>query len=67
MSAPIAKSLHHWTEQEVAQLVTRLEEDAYDNVLAGLEDWKHLKCLQYTCPELVAPYSYLLELETDED
>ncbi|WP_287131138.1 DUF2555 domain-containing protein [Candidatus Cyanaurora vandensis] len=62
-----AKPLTDWTEQDAALLAERLERDEYTEIETALADWKLLKALQYSRPELVLPYSHLLELEPDED
>ncbi|WP_218082340.1 DUF2555 domain-containing protein [Anthocerotibacter panamensis] len=67
MTTTLHKPLDSWTLEDVTVLAERLERDQYPNVTDALEDWHLLKALQYARPELVAPYSHLLELETDED
>jgi hypothetical protein len=66
-SEPMTKDIVLWTAQEVAQLASRLEADAYTTIFDSLKDWEQLKRLQYVRPDLVKPYVHLLELEEDED
>lgn len=51
------------TEEDVANLAQRLEEDAYSSAFEGLEDWHLLRSLAFQRPELVESYLYLLDLE----
>jgi hypothetical protein len=51
------------TEEDVASLAQRLEEDAYNSAFEGLEDWHLLRSLAFQRPELVEAYLYLLDLE----
>jgi Protein of unknown function (DUF2555) len=55
------------TETEVAELATRLEQDDYDNVFDGLNDWHLLRAIAFQRPELVEPYLYLLDLESFDE
>ncbi len=66
-SEPMTKDIVSWTDQEVAQLASRLEADEYTTIFDSLKDWEQLKRLQYIRPELVKPYVHLLEIEEDED
>ena len=51
------------TEEDVANLAQRLEEDDYSSAFEGLEDWHLLRSLAFQRPELVEAYLYLLDLE----
>ncbi|MDC0835765.1 hypothetical protein CKA32_003971 [Geitlerinema sp. FC II] len=51
------------TEADVKTLADRLDADAYANPFEGLDDWHLLRAIAYQRPELVEPYSYLLEFE----
>lgn len=51
------------TEEDVAQLANRLEEDDYDTVFEGLDDWHLLRAIAFQRPALVDPYVHLLDLE----
>jgi hypothetical protein len=51
------------TEKDVAELAARLEQDDYDSVFDGLEDWHLLRAIGFQRPELVEPYVHLLDLE----
>ncbi len=55
------------TEVEVAELATRLEQDDYDNVFDGLNDWHLLRAIAFQRPALVEPYLYLLDLESFDE
>ncbi len=55
------------TEVEVADLATRLEQDNYDNVFDGLNDWHLLRAIAFQRPILVEPYLYLLDLESFDE
>ncbi|WP_159785410.1 protein IsiD [Sodalinema gerasimenkoae] len=51
------------TEDQVKLLANRLDADDYGNPFEGLEDWHLLRAIAFERPELVEPYSYLLEFE----
>lgn len=55
------------TEVEVADLAARLEQDNYDNVFDGLNDWHLLRAIAFQRPLLVEPYLYLLDLESFDE
>ncbi|GAB4368919.1 MAG: DUF2555 domain-containing protein [Elainellaceae cyanobacterium] len=55
------------TENEVAALAQRLEQDAYPNPFEGLEDWHFLRAIAFQRPEMVEPYLYLLDLEAYDE
>lgn len=51
------------TEDQVKLLANRLDADDYANPFEGLEDWHLLRAIAFERPDLVEPYSYLLEFE----
>ncbi|MFM2429139.1 MAG: hypothetical protein RLZZ511_352 [Cyanobacteriota bacterium] len=51
------------TEEDVAELANRLEDDAYENAFDGLNDWHLLRAIAFQRPELVDDYLHLLDLE----
>lgn len=51
------------TQESVAELASRLEQDAYDNAFEGLQDWHLLRAIAFQRPELVKSYEYLLDIE----
>lgn len=55
------------TAEEVAELATRLEQDAYADVFEGLQDWHLLRAIAFHRPELVEPYLHLLDLEAYDE
>ncbi|HEY9638950.1 MAG TPA: DUF2555 domain-containing protein [Coleofasciculaceae cyanobacterium] len=57
----------HITDQDVAALATRLEQDDYSNPFEGLNDWHLLRAIAFQRPELVEPYLYLLDLEAYDE
>ena len=56
-----------FTEEDVAQLAKRLEEDDYETPFAALEDWHLLRSLAFQRPELTDAYLYLLDLEAFDE
>lgn len=55
------------TEDEVAELAKRLEQDEYTDAFAGLNDWHLLRAIAFRRPELVEPYIHLLDLEAYDE
>ncbi|MBO9999194.1 MAG: DUF2555 domain-containing protein [Cyanobacteria bacterium SID2] len=51
------------TAADVKTLADRLDADAYNNPFEGLKDWHLLRAIAFHRPELVEPYTYLLEFE----
>jgi hypothetical protein len=51
------------TDDDVAELANRLEDDAYENAFDGLNDWHLLRAIAFQRPELVDDYLHLLDLE----
>ena len=61
------RDVSNLTEVEVADLAARLEQDNYDNVFDGLNDWHLLRAIAFQRPMLVEPYLYLLDLESFDE
>ena len=55
------------TEQEVAAIARRLEQDEYDTPFEALEDWHLLRAIAFQREELVEPYIYLLDIEAYDE
>ncbi|MBE9032794.1 DUF2555 domain-containing protein [filamentous cyanobacterium LEGE 11480] len=51
------------TDEDVAKLANRLEDDDYETAFAGLDDWHLLRAIAFQRPELVESYIHLLDLE----
>lgn len=51
------------TEDSMAALAQRLEQDDYDNAFAGLRDWHLLRAIAFQRPELAENYTHLLDIE----
>ncbi|HEY9736398.1 MAG TPA: DUF2555 domain-containing protein [Trichocoleus sp.] len=58
-----AQEISAMTPESVAELATRLEQDAYESAFEGLSDWHLLRALAFQRPELVESYVYLLDIE----
>lgn len=56
-----------YTEEDVALLAKRLEEDDYETPFAALEDWHLLRSIAFQRPELAESYLYLLDLEAFDE
>jgi Protein of unknown function (DUF2555) len=63
----LVKNVTSFTPEDVEQLATRLEEDAYSNPFDGLEDWHLLRAVAFQKPELVEPYLHLLDMEAYDE
>lgn len=61
------KPISDITQEDVDQLAQRLEQDAYTNAFAGLQDWHRLRSVAFQRPELVRPYLHLLDMETYDE
>jgi len=57
------ESVSAMTQESVAELAKRLEQDAYDSAFDGLKDWHLLRAVAFQRPELVQNYTYLLDNE----
>ncbi len=55
------------TENEVAQLAARLEQDDYPNAFEGLKDWHLLRAIAFERPDMVEPYLSLLDMEAFDE
>jgi hypothetical protein len=55
------------TEEDVANLANRLEQDDYDTPFEALNDWHFLRAIAFQRRELVEPYLYLLDNETYDE
>jgi uncharacterized protein (DUF849 family) len=62
-----SKQIADLTEQDVAELAKRLEEDDYTQPFEGLRDWHLLRAIAFQREELVEPYLYLLDLEAYDE
>jgi len=47
------ESVSAMTQESVAELAKRLEQDAYESAFDGLKDWHLLRALAFQRPELV--------------
>jgi len=61
------KNVSGFTEEDVALLAKRLEEDDYETPFAALEDWHLLRSIAFQRPELAESYLYLLDLEAFDE
>jgi Protein of unknown function (DUF2555) len=59
----IALKIAQMTEEDLATLAKRLEQDAYTSAFEGLQDWHLLRAIAFQRPELAEPYVHLLDLE----
>ncbi len=55
------------TEEDIAALAVRLEQDDYNTPFEGLNDWHLLRTIAFQRPELVEPYLYLLDIEAYDE
>lgn len=55
------------TQEDVAALAVRLEQDDYNSPFEGLNDWHLLRTIAFQRPELVEPYLYLLDIEAYDE
>ena len=55
------------TEEQVATLASRLEQDEYDSPFEALEDWHLLRAIAFQREELVQPYIHLLDIEAYDE
>ena len=55
------------TEEDVATLANRLEQDDYETPFEALKDWHLLRAIAFQREELVEPYLYLLDIETYDE
>lgn len=62
-----ARNIATFTEEEVADLADRLEQDDYNTPFEALNDWHLLRAIAFQRRELVEPYLYLLDMETYDE
>jgi Protein of unknown function (DUF2555) len=55
------------TPEQVAEVAARLEQDEYDSVFDGLNDWHLLRAIAFSRPEMVENYMHLLDLEAYDE
>lgn len=55
------------TQEEVAELAARLEQDDYASAFDCLNDWHLLRAIAFQRPELVEHYYYLLDMEAFDE
>jgi hypothetical protein len=60
-------TIENMTEESVAELADRLENDNYSSAFEGLEDWHLLRAIAFQRPTLVEPYIYLLDLTSYDE
>jgi hypothetical protein len=55
------------TEEQVAIIASRLEQDEYNTPFEALEDWHLLRAIAFQREELVEPYIHLLDIEAYDE
>jgi hypothetical protein len=55
------------TEEQVAVIAGRLEQDEYNTPFEALEDWHLLRAIAFQREELVQPYIHLLDIEAYDE
>ena len=55
------------TEEEVATIASRLEQDEYNTPFEALEDWHLLRAIAFQREELAQPYIHLLDIEAYDE
>ncbi len=55
------------TEEEVATIAGRLEQDEYETPFEALGDWHLLRAIAFQREELVEPYIHLLDIEAYDE
>ncbi|MEY2857568.1 MAG: hypothetical protein RLZZ74_1880 [Cyanobacteriota bacterium] len=55
------------TEEQVAVIAGRLEQDEYNTPFEALEDWHLLRAIAFQREELVEPYIHLLDIEAYDE
>lgn len=63
----IKQDIVKMTEDDVAVIASRLEQDEYDTPFAALEDWHLLRAIAFQREELVQPYLHLLDIEAYDE
>ena len=55
------------TEEDVATIAGRLEQDEYNTPFEALEDWHLLRAIAFQREELAQPYLHLLDIEAYDE
>ncbi|MBW4534879.1 MAG: DUF2555 domain-containing protein [Pleurocapsa minor HA4230-MV1] len=55
------------TEEQVAVIASRLEQDEYNSPFEALEDWHLLRAIAFQREELAQPYIHLLDIEAYDE
>lgn len=55
------------TEEQVAVIAGRLEQDEYNTPFEALEDWHLLRAIAFQREELVESYIHLLDIEAYDE
>lgn len=55
------------TEEQVAIIASRLEQDEYNTPFEALEDWHLLRAIAFQREELAQPYIHLLDIEAYDE
>ncbi len=63
----IKQNIVKMTEEDVATIASRLEQDEYDTPFAALEDWHLLRAIAFQREELAEPYVHLLDIEAYDE
>jgi hypothetical protein len=61
------RNIDTFTEEDVANLANRLEQDDYNTPFEALSDWHLLRAIAFQRRELAEPYLYLLDIETYDE
>ena len=61
------RKIASFTEEDVANLADRLEQDDYNSPFEALKDWHLLRAIAFQRKKLVEPYLYLLDIETYDE
>ncbi len=63
----IKQDIVKMTEEDVATIASRLEQDEYDTPFEALEDWHLLRAIAFQREELAEPYVHLLDIEAYDE
>ena len=55
------------TEEDVATVASRLEQDEYNTPFEALEDWHLLRAIAFQREEFAQPYMHLLDIEAYDE
>lgn len=61
------KNIVEITENDVAVIAGRLEQDEYETPFEALEDWHLLRAIAFQREELAQPYIHLLDIEAYDE